>query len=197
MTQQEFLISLESDLKKGDFHSPQKIREILSDYEEHFTHGKSKGKTEQEIASALGSPSSIAKAYQTESLLREVKNPEGFRWGLALQVLGRLLIIAPFNFLFLTIPGVLIFTMLAMGWAFALAIGSAGLAAFSLITLIATLSLNAWAWIAAISMGLGLIGLSCIGVIVMFVVSKYIVLALIGYLQWNLKFVLDRGDQKT
>ena len=38
-------------------------KDILLDYEEHFLTGLSEGKTEEEIASELGSPEEVAKEY--------------------------------------------------------------------------------------------------------------------------------------
>lgn len=58
MTKEQFLRQLESALKK----LPKAEREdILQDYSEHFSIGMEEGKTEEEIASALGSPHQIAK----------------------------------------------------------------------------------------------------------------------------------------
>lgn len=41
------------------------IQDILSDYEEHFDVGISKGKSEEEIAKELGDPRDIAESYRT------------------------------------------------------------------------------------------------------------------------------------
>jgi uncharacterized membrane protein len=42
----------------------EEIQDILSDYEEHFDIGISKGKTEEEIASELGDPREVAQGYR-------------------------------------------------------------------------------------------------------------------------------------
>ncbi|KYG68625.1 hypothetical protein AZI87_05155 [Bdellovibrio bacteriovorus] len=190
MTKQEFLKNLKEELEKNKV---QNVQDILTDYEEHFVHGLSKGKTEVEICEGLGFPSVIAKAYQTESLISEIKNPEkGFNLSLAVTVIGRLLVIAPFNFLILFIPGVVIFALLASGWAVSVAIGSASLALLSMLPFLGTVSAGAWAWVTGLSTSFGLLGLAILGGMVMFVITKYIVLAIISYLQWNLKFILQK-----
>lgn len=44
-------------------------REILYDYEEHFSMGLSEGKTENEISKSLGDPRVIGNSYRIEALL--------------------------------------------------------------------------------------------------------------------------------
>ncbi len=190
MTKQEFLMSLEDNLKLNQVHD---IKEILSDYEKHFQHGLSKGKTEAEIAANLGSTTTIAKAYQTENMIKVVKNTNSkFSWSLALTVICRLLIIAPFNFIVLFVPGILLFTFLVIGWSFSAALGSASLALFATLPAVGALMTSAWLWLAGISAGFSLLGLAAIGGMIMFLLSKFILLGLISYLQWNLKFILEK-----
>lgn len=190
MKKQEFLKELKRELENNQVA---KVSEILSDYEEHFTHGLSKGKSELEIASSLGIPSTIAKAYKTETMIQEIKSPENqFRWGLALNVLLRLLVIAPFNFFFLFIPGIVIITFLSVGWSLSFAVGLLGLAILWNIPTLFSLSSTFWLWLAGAAGTIGLCGLGFLGVLVMFFVTKYIVLGLISYLQWNLKFVMEK-----
>ena len=190
MTKQEFLNLLKSELEKNNI---QKVNDIVNDYEEHFSHGLSKGKTESEIAANLGSPSVIAKAYQTEVMIKEVKNPgTEFQWKLALNIIARLLIIAPFNLIVLFIPGIMIFSFLTTGWAIALAMGSISMALLWMLPTVGALALSGWAWIAGISASFGFIGLCVLTGIVMFLITKYILLALISYLQWNLKFITEK-----
>nr|WP_295902566.1 DUF1700 domain-containing protein [uncultured Bdellovibrio sp.] len=190
MNKQEFLKTLREELER---HQVPNVQDILSDYEEHFNHGLSKRKTEEEISEGLGFPPTIAKAHKTESLISEIQNPEnGFQWSLAFNVIGRLLVIAPFNFIVLFIPGVVVLSLLASGWAVALAIGAVSLALLSLLPTLGALSANAWAWVAGISSSMGLFGMAVLGGMVMFLITKYIIMALINYLQWNLKFVLQK-----
>ncbi|MNJ98511.1 hypothetical protein D3C87_162770 [compost metagenome] len=190
MNRHEFLRSLKSELEKNQV---QDVPGILADYEEHFTHGLSKGKTEDAIAEGLGDPATISKAYKTEDLISEIKNPEtGFKLSLAINVIGRLLLIAPFNFFVLFVPGVVILALLISGWATALAISGVSVAILSVLPVLGTLSANIWAWFATIFTSLGLLGLGVLAGMVMFIVSKFILLKLISYLQWNLRFVLEK-----
>ncbi len=140
MTQQEFLKSLKEELER---HRVQNIQDVLADYEEHFRHGLNKRKTEEEISQGLGFPATIAKAYQTENMINEIKNPQkGFQLSLAINVIGRLLLIAPFNFFVLFIPGVVIFALMVAGWTVALALGSVSIAILAVLPTVGALAIN-------------------------------------------------------
>lgn len=190
MTKNEFLRNLQTGLET---HQVKNVTDILTDYEEHFTHGLSKGKSEAEIAQSLGSPSTIAQAYKTETMIAEIKNTDNkFRWGLALNIILRLLVLAPFNFFVLLIPGLITFFLLATGWSLSLTFGSIGLGILFYLPSLFSLSSTYWMAMAGIFGTIGFFGLGIIGVLVMFFITKYIVLALIGYLQWNLKFITEK-----
>ena len=50
--------------------------EVIRDYEDHFSIGLEKGRTEEEIAKSLGEPTSIAKSIRAEySITRAKKEP--------------------------------------------------------------------------------------------------------------------------
>lgn len=190
MTKHEFLKTLKTEL---DANQVRNVSEILQDYEEHFNHGQMKGKSESEISSALGSPIVIARAYKTETMIAEIKNDDNqFRWGLALNVILRLLVLAPFNFIVLFIPGLLVFSLIVAGWSVAMAFGSAGLAVLWYIPSMLSVSSTFWMGLAGVSGTIGLLGLAMIGFMIMFFITKHVVLALISYLQWNLKFVMEK-----
>lgn len=190
MTKHEFLKTLKTQLETNQVRS---VSEILQDYEEHFNHGLAKGKTESEIADSLGSPITIANAYKTETMIAEIKNTDNqFRWGLAISIILRLLILAPFNFIILFIPGIITFSLLVAGWSVAMALGSAGFAVLWHVPSMLSISPTFWMGLAGVSGSIGLLGMCLIGLMIMFFISKHVVLALISYLQWNLKFVMEK-----
>lgn len=194
MTKNEFLAVLKSELQKNNV---QNISEILSDYEEHFVHGLQSGKSEQAITEKLGNPATIAKAYETEKLISQVKDPKNqFQVGTALKVLGRLIVIAPFNFIILFIPGIFIFSMVVVGWSMVVASGGLAIGILGTIFKLSLSTLSSWALIALGSSFFASVGWSLLAALIMFAISKYILLALINYLQWNLKFVLDQSDER-
>lgn len=190
MTKHEFLKILKAEL---DANQIKNVSEILQDYEEHFNHGQAKGKLESEIADSLGSPIVIARAYKTETMIAEIKNDDTrFRLGLALKVILRLLVLAPFNFIILFIPGLIIFSLIVAGWSVALGFGSAGLGVVWYIPSMMSVSSTFWMGLAGVTGAIGFLGMALIGFMIMFFITKHVVLALISYLQWNLKFVMEK-----
>lgn len=75
MNRAEFL----SKLRRGLRGMPSEaVNEICADYESHFTDGKAAGRSEAEVASALGDPTRLAKELRAEAGLKrweEERNP--------------------------------------------------------------------------------------------------------------------------
>ncbi|WML46451.1 HAAS domain-containing protein [Neobacillus sp. PS3-40] len=70
MTKEQFLKQLDSSLNRL---STAERQDILQDYKEHFDIGLESGKTEEQIASSLGSPTQIAKELLAEYHLEKVE----------------------------------------------------------------------------------------------------------------------------
>jgi uncharacterized membrane protein len=190
MTQKEFLDSLKAELEKNAVAN---IPDILNDYREHFTHALEGGKSEETISAKLGSPVVIAKAYQTEVMISQVKNSGNqFQWGTAFQVLVRLIVIAPFNFFVLFIPGLILFTFLTVGWSMVFASGCVAAGIFGALFKLSIDLFSFWVVIAIGSASFATFGAAFLGGLIMFTISKFILLAVINYLQWNLKFILEK-----
>jgi uncharacterized membrane protein len=190
MNQHEFMSSLEVALKERGVAN---VSDILNDYREHFTHGLSSGKTEEEIAAKLGQPTVIAGAYETKALIDQVRSTASdFQWQTSLEVIGRLIILAPFNFILLLLPGSFIAAALLFGWAGAVIIGSASVGFLAFASKAGLLVGSFWVLLGVTSTCLALLGIGVFVALLMFVITKYILLGLISYLQWNMKFVLNK-----
>ncbi|MEW5684270.1 MAG: DUF1700 domain-containing protein [Pseudomonadota bacterium] len=75
MTRQAFLARLREGLRGLP---PQAVADIISDYETHFADGEAAGRTEAEVAAALGSPERLARELRAETSLnrwREERSP--------------------------------------------------------------------------------------------------------------------------
>ncbi len=66
MTRQAFMARLREGLRGLP---PQTIAEIVTDYETHFTDGLAAGRSEEEVAGALGNPDRLAREIRAESTL--------------------------------------------------------------------------------------------------------------------------------
>ncbi len=99
---------------------PEEEREdILSDYQEHFIIGVEKGRSEEEIAKALGNPKTVAKQINAEYMVRraEDKQSAGSMFEAILAAAG----LGIFNLIFVAIPALIlvavIITLFAVGGA--------------------------------------------------------------------------------
>jgi len=76
MNKSEYIRLLGKEL--GSVHT-EEHKEILADYDEHFRMGVLEGKSEEQIAEALGDPKVIAKQYKVDSLVREATETKSVR----------------------------------------------------------------------------------------------------------------------
>lgn len=193
MKQQEFLDKLKSELEKYGQHNNS---EILSDYAEHFAHGLRNGKTEEDISAKLGNPSTIAKAFEAEHLLKSVSQPQAnqttSQFATICKVLGKLIIIAPLNFFMIFIPGAIIFSLLMSGWAIAAGLVAACVAVVVLGFKFSVFAIGAWGALAFISGSFAIFFLAVFVGLVLYMISKFVIEGMIQYLRWNLKFVLEK-----
>lgn len=75
MTRQAFLARLREGLRGLP---PQTVADIVADYEAHFTDGEAAGRSEAEVAAALGDPERLAREIRAESTMarwREERSP--------------------------------------------------------------------------------------------------------------------------
>ena len=75
MTRQAFMARLREGLRGLP---PQTVTDIVADYEAHFTDGEAAGRTEAEVAAALGDPERLARENRAESTMnrwREERSP--------------------------------------------------------------------------------------------------------------------------
>jgi uncharacterized membrane protein len=75
MTRQAFMARLREGLRGL---APQTVADIVADYEQHFTDGEAAGRSEAEVAAALGDPDRLARELRAENTLnrwREERSP--------------------------------------------------------------------------------------------------------------------------
>ena len=75
MTRQAFIARLREGLRGLP---PQAVTDIIADYDTHFADGTAAGRTEAEVADALGDPGRLARELRAESTLsrwREERSP--------------------------------------------------------------------------------------------------------------------------
>jgi uncharacterized membrane protein len=107
MNKDEYMEKLTKLLKR----LPKEEREdIISDYEEHFMIGLEKGRSEEEISKALGSPSNVAKQIKAEYMVKraEDKQSAGSMFEAVLAAAG----LGIFNLIFVAVPAMILVAIL-------------------------------------------------------------------------------------
>jgi len=152
MTQAEFLDTLAERLRGLP---PDEIDELLDDYASHFAEGLAEGRSEAEIAAALGDPARLARELRAEAGLRRwetARTPSNFY----AAMIGFLALIAVDFMFLLPLLGALALATLALGLAM-LGLCVAGIALTArMFHLDHGLSLD---YLARILSGVGLLGL--------------------------------------
>ena len=192
MNKSEFLNTIERCL--GSLRYEEK-KDILYDYEEHFRIGNENGKTEEEIAQALGDPRSIAKNYAANYTLEKAKSDPSSRnilealfAGLSLGFLN-LIIVLPIFISFVAV----VFSLFAA--AFAIIISGVAVFISSFLPINDLLSVISMPYDLYINPAVTLltgVGLSAFGVLFGIgdcYLAKYFYKATVLYLNWTLNVI--------
>ncbi len=189
MNKNEYLQELSSHLKKL---SKSEIDDILSDYREHFEMGIRAGKSESEIADSLGHPRAVAQEYLVTNLIQKADTSTTAigRMGVFWQILLVVIILAPFNFIFLIGPFVIALVFIVTGWAIPIAIAGVSIAIFGAFLSSASVApIGVLSGISLLCLFLGVLGLSGILGTIMVAISRLFSKFLIAYTRWNINFI--------
>jgi uncharacterized membrane protein len=109
-TEQEYLHTLKARLT--GYVSREDLDDILADYAEHFSIGKSEGRSEEELCRSLGSPDDVAKEIRATYLVKkaeQARSPENI-WHAVMATLG----LGLFNLAVVLIPFILLIVFLVI-----------------------------------------------------------------------------------
>lgn len=162
MTRNEFL----SRLRRGlEGLSPDYIHDVMRDYETHFADGGAQGRTEEEIAAALGDPARLARELKAEAGFRrwEEDRTPGNLAGAVLALLGLAAVDVMFLLPFLAVLfGVFVgfacaaIALVAVGFALVLGAIFPGMALFGLSGSFALVLAAGLAGLGLMALGVGL-----------------------------------------
>lgn len=179
MTKDQFLKSLESALRPL---SQVERQDILQDYKEHFLIGLEEGKTEHEIAEALGSPNQIAKellaSYHVEKVDAKATTGNIFRAIWAVIGLGF------FNLVIVLGPFIALVSLIFSGWA----VGVSFILSPLLIFIDLVLQPGAFEFF-YLFMSMLLSGVGLFISIGMFYITKFLIKGFVRYLKYNVSLV--------
>lgn len=189
MTKNEFLKKLKDELKGV---SESEITDILRDQEEFIHEALLNGRTEESVITSLGDPKELARNLKAEmkiekattetQLTKQVSNT--FNAAVAIMVL------APFNLIFVLGPLLGLFGVTLAGWAIAFACFATGIALLiAFFTVLLFIPAGILIHLTTFFTFAGILGLSMLGFLVMILITRFIVKMTLSYLTWNLKFI--------
>lgn len=193
MTQAEYLKELERQIQR----LPQKDRmEILADYQEHFEMAMAAGKKEADICVSLGTPRSVGQAVMMNSLVQEAKTSPNVRGraNALLRIMLLCLVLAPFNFLILVGPFLILFALLFAGWVTPLALGAVVTYAGIELIKVGTTGLGVFSGLSLASMWLGTMGIVFLSCMLMWLFTRGSLWLLIAFFKWNIDFITSRKN---
>lgn len=164
------------------------LQDILSDYEEHFDIGLSKGKTEEEISAELGDPKEVADSYKAnfKNINKENEtrnyttndNSRKFLIGIMLIAFNLIIVLGPY----MALLGVLL-SFYGIGIGFTIG-GIAILFGLPFQFFIPMQILNP---LTSISFGVGLGSLGILILILSLYLTKFVYKYTVKYIQWNIE----------
>jgi uncharacterized membrane protein len=191
MTREIFL----SEMKRALGRLPEgEKKDILADFEEHFRIGTGSGRSEEQVAEALGNPRIIGKSFLIDSLLEEGR--EGRRAGPVLRALLASLGLGLLNIVVVLAPFLVFVAILLDLWA---AAGGLALAAVAALVGLAiqpfipgvdfTAGMNV-AFLVFGSIGVSALGVLCL--LGMWRLTRWFIFSVAKYVQFNLRIITNR-----
>jgi uncharacterized membrane protein len=193
MNKEKFLTELKRSL--GRMSEAEK-GEVLYDYEEHFRMGVAEGKSEEQIAEALGNPRAIGKSYAIDALLEEPKGGGGVTATSVLRAIFASISLTFFNIIVVFGPFFGLVGVMIGLWATAASLALSGVAVLvSPVVALIVPGLFTLAGVNAVFLlfaGIGVAGLGMLAVIGMWKLSQLFVQATAAYIRFNARIVMRR-----
>jgi uncharacterized membrane protein len=190
MNKQEFLTTLEQGL---DSIAENERKDILYDYEEHFSIGLAEGKSEEEIASALGDARSIARQFNADYHVKQAEDSASV--GNIVKAVVATLGLGFFNLVFVLGPFLGLAGIMIGLFAAAIAItiaGVAGTMAIIAAPLFPSLVVDSGIFMNPAGIFFSSIGLIAMGLLFLignFYLAKLLYIGTIRYLKLNLRII--------
>lgn len=194
MQEHKFIMELEKALSP----LPSSQREdVLADYRAHIYEARERGKTDEEIAAALGDPRTLARTFVADYHLTRISNPaEGQKLTTSLYHMVRafvvLLSILAFNFFFMLWPILALAFLLGLAWVMAGVFVFVGLItsiAVLLGNITTTVAVGLSAKLALSFYSLSAVGASLLACVVLYLLSRWFLIGLMKYIKLNAKVI--------
>ena len=184
MTKNQFFQKLEASLKGLP---ADERKDILQDFEEHFTIGLAEGKTVEQISASLGSPQQIAKEMVAAHHVGKVESTA--TTGNIFRALWAVIGMGFFNLVIVLGPFIAVAGIIIAGWA----VGISFIAS-PLFVLVNVIIYPQTFELFELFFSIGLVGLGLFIVIGMYFVTRAVTIGLVRYLKYNVSIV--KGGMK-
>ena len=171
------------------------IEDIIRDQEEMISDALAAGRTEDDVVQSFGDPKELAKSLKAEIKIERATDEKKLSKQVrgVFSAVGALLVLAPFNLIFVLGPFLAILGITFAGWAVAMVIGLVavflmGIFFTEFIFVGSTLTVH----LATFFTILGCLGLAALFVVGMYFVTKIIFKLILSYLKWNLNFIKNQ-----
>lgn len=194
MKRQDFIRNLRNEL----FGLPTvDIEDIIRDQEEMINDALKAGRTEEAVVQSFGDPKELARSLKAEIKIEKANDEKtlGKQVRGVFGAVGALLVLAPFNLIFVLGPFLAVIGVTFAGWVVAIAMGAVAvvlLGAFLLEFMFLGTALTVQ--LSTFFTFLGFIGLAALFVVGMYYVTKIIFKLILSYLRWNLNFIQNQAQ---
>jgi uncharacterized membrane protein len=189
MKKQDFINQLKTELQGLP---ATEINEIIRDQEEMISDAMAAGRAEEQIVNSLGDPKELARSLKAEIKIDKAAEESNFPLQVkgAFGALGALLVLAPFNLIFVLGPFCAVIGTLIAGWAVTLAIGTTSLALMGVFfTKFIFVTAGLAAHFSVFFAFIGCLGLALLFGFAMYAITKLIFKMMLSYFKWNLNFI--------
>lgn len=166
------------------------LDDILSDYTEHFSIGKTNGRTDEELWRALGSPEDVARELRVMHLVKKAEDNRSCRniFHAVVATLG----LGLFNLVFVLVPFIIFVVMLLVIFMIGVFITFFGLAGvvYSLLQLLGFSAFSIWlSPLAGVFFSIGMTTTGLLIIIGNYYLARFIYHVGIRYLKWNISVI--------
>lgn len=174
--------------------SPEDLEEILSDYAEHFSIGKSEGRSEEELCRALGTPEDVAREILASYMVKKAEQARsaGNIWHAVMATLG----LGIFNLVVVLLPFIILIALLTVIFVSGVLMVVLG-PILLLVSILQMLGISvAMPWSSPLAGFFISLGITVAGVFLVmagFCLVKFFYRVGIRYLKWNIRII--RGGE--
>ncbi|OPX64025.1 MULTISPECIES: HAAS signaling domain-containing protein [unclassified Methanoregula] len=168
----------------------EELDDILSDYSEHFSIGKTNGRTDEELWKSLGSPEDVAREIRVMHLVKKAEDNRSCTN--IVHAVVATLGLGLFNLVFVLVPFILLVVMLAVIFLVGVMITFGGVTGviWSLLQIAGISAYSIWySPLAGIFISIGMTTTGLLVIIGNYYLGRFFYHVCIRYLKWNIRVI--------